>query len=311
MLKNYLINELGDSQMKKWEKFSKEEIGQFVKDSTSYAQLARKVGYDVKLGSGSAYRAVHQMVDELDLDTSHFIGQGWNKDNFDYSRFCYGKSIKTARALPAIAALRGYKCECCGLSEWMGKEITLEVHHKDGDSLNNELDNLQLLCPNCHSMTDNWRGKGIKKKNIESIDEETLKNALLASKNIRQALIALGLSPKGGNYNRAKEIIKKYNISFQHDEKQTNYCCDCGKEIENGSIRCKDCENKLRKQEAIDDLPINREELKQMIRTTSFLQISKNFNVSDNTIRKWCRNLNLPCRTHDIKKISNEEWELI
>ena len=153
--------------------------------------------------------------------------------------------------------------------------------------------------------------QGIKKKNVELINEETLKNALLASKNIRQALITLGLSPKGGNYNRAKEIIKKYNISFQHNKKQTNYCCDCGKEIESRSIRCKDCENKLRKQEAIDDLPIIREELKQMIRTTSFLQISKIFSVSDTTIRKWCRNLNLPCRTHDIKKISDEEWELI
>lgn len=303
--------------MKKWEKFSKEEIEQFVKDSTSYAQLARKIGYDVKSSNGSAYRAVHQMIDELNLDTSHFTGQGWNKDNFDYSRFCYGKSIKTACALPAIAVLRGYKCECCGLSEWMGKEITLEVHHEDGDSLNNELDNLQLLCPNCHSMTDNWRGKGIKKKNVEPIDDETLKNALLASKNIRQALIALNLSPKGGNYNRAKEIIKKYDISFPQNQsngthkKQINYCCDCGKEIENKSIRCKECENKLRRKEAIDDLPINREELKQLIRTIPFLQIGRQFNVSDAAIRKWCRNLNLPCRAHDIKKMSDEEWELI
>lgn len=200
--------------MKKWERFSREEIEQFVKDSTSYAQLARYIGYDSASKNGSAYRAVHQMIDELNLDTSHFTGQGWNKNNFDYSRFSYGKSIKTACALPAIAALRGYKCECCGLSEWMSKEIVLEVHHKDGDHLNNNLDNLQLLCPNCHSMTDNWRGKGIKKKDSEPVDEEMFKNTLIESNNIRQALITLNLSPKGANYNRAKEIIKKYNISF-------------------------------------------------------------------------------------------------
>lgn len=55
------------------------------------------------------------MIDELNLDVSHFTGQGWNKDNFDYSRFVYGKKIKTADALNAITSLRGYKCERCGL----------------------------------------------------------------------------------------------------------------------------------------------------------------------------------------------------
>ena len=95
--------------MKKWEKFTKEEIEQFIKESKSYAELARKIGYDNVSKNGSAYRVVHQMIDELNLDVSHFTGQGWNKDNFDYSRFVYGKKIKTADALNAITSLRGYK----------------------------------------------------------------------------------------------------------------------------------------------------------------------------------------------------------
>lgn len=294
--------------MKKWEQFSKEEIEQFVKDSKSYAELARKIGYDSTAKNGSVYRTVHQMIDELNLNTSHFTGQGWNKDNFDYSRFRYGRAIKNGTALAAIVNLRGHRCESCGLSEWMSKKITLEVHHVDGDSLNNELDNLQLLCPNCHSMTDNWKGRGIKKNDTNQIGEEEFKNALLESSNIRQALIKLNISPKGGNYSRAKEIIAKYNISFQKD---VSYCLDCGKEISNRAVRCKECENKLRKSEAIHDLPVTREQLKQLIRSTSFLQISKQFSVSDNAIRKWCIKLNLPCRMHDIKKHSDEEWELI
>lgn len=103
--------------MKRWEKFTEEDIKQFVEESRSYAELARKIGYDNASKNGSAYRAVHQMIDELNLDTSHFTGQGWNKDNFDYSRFRYGKKIKTADALNAIALLRGYKCERCGLEK--------------------------------------------------------------------------------------------------------------------------------------------------------------------------------------------------
>lgn len=51
------------------------------------------------------------------------------------------------------------KCECCGLSSWMGKSIPLEVHHKDGDTDNNSFDNLQVLCCNCHAQTDSWRRK--------------------------------------------------------------------------------------------------------------------------------------------------------
>lgn len=197
--------------MKKWEKFSQEEIEQFVKESFSYAELARKIGYDDASKNGSAYRTVHQMIDELHLDTSHFTGQGWNKDNFDYSRFKYGKKIKTADALKAITILRGHKCENCGLEEWQGKQIPLEVHHIDGDELNSDLSNLQILCPNCHALTDNYKGKNIN-KGIMIVPDEDLVKALNECPNIRQALISVGLTAKGGNYVRANELIQKYQI---------------------------------------------------------------------------------------------------
>lgn len=107
--------------------------------------------------------------------------------------------------------LRGRRCESCGLTEWLGKEINLEVHHIDGDHLNNSLDNLQLLCPNCHSYTKNWRGRTKIKK---IIPEEDFVECLKDSKNIRQALLKLGLTASGDNYSRARELIIKYNIIF-------------------------------------------------------------------------------------------------
>lgn len=197
--------------MKRWERFTRQEIEQFVKESYSYAQLATKIGYDNASKNGSAYRAIHQMINELNLDISHFKGQGWNKNNFDYSRFAYGKKIKSAQALNAIVALRGHQCESCGLTEWLDKPIPLEVHHLDGKELNSELENLILLCPNCHALTGNYRGRNINSGVLSITDEEFI-TALKNSPNIRQALISLGLTPKGGNYIRANELIQKYQI---------------------------------------------------------------------------------------------------
>lgn len=49
-----------------------------------------------------------------------------------------------------------YECNVCGISEYNNKPITLQVDHIDGDRTNNEFDNLQFLCPNCHSQTETW-----------------------------------------------------------------------------------------------------------------------------------------------------------
>lgn len=195
--------------MKRWERFTRQEIEQFVKESFSYAELARKCGYGKT--SGSSITQIHQMINQYQLNISHFTGQAWNKNNFDYSRFTYGKKIKSSQAVDAIIALRGHKCEMCGLTEWMNKSIPLEVHHIDGQELNSELDNLLLICPNCHALTDNYRGRNIN-KGVEKISDEKFVNVLINSSSIRQALITLGLTPKGGNYTRAYELINKYQI---------------------------------------------------------------------------------------------------
>ena len=54
---------------------------------------------------------------------------------------------------------RGYKCSCCGISDWNGKSITLQVDHIDGNAGNNLPDNLQLICPNCHSQSKTFAGR--------------------------------------------------------------------------------------------------------------------------------------------------------
>ena len=92
--------------------------------------------------------------------------------------------------------------------------------------------------------------------------------------------------------------------------KEKKYCIDCGKEITKNAIRCKKCLGKNRSRTE-EQMPISRKELKKMIRNIPFTQIGKKFNISDNAVRKWCDKYNLPKKVSEIKKYSDEEWELI
>lgn len=60
--------------------------------------------------------------------------------------------------------IKPHQCERCGLVEWLGQPIPLELHHKDGNPHNNTLENFELLCPNCHAFTDSYRGKNSRKE---------------------------------------------------------------------------------------------------------------------------------------------------
>ena len=185
----------------------------------------------------------------------------WKKGEFDGMCGQFGTSAHIKHYLIERA---NNQCEKCGWHEInpFTNKIPLELHHKDGDYRNNNEDNLELLCPNCHSLTETYRG---------------------------------------GNFNKSTREGREKYVS------RKNYCVDCGVEIQSTSTRCHSCEGKHRKV----DKPVSREELKQLIRTMPFTKIGEKFGITDNAIRKWCDSYNLPRKSSEIKKYTDEEWELI
>ena len=90
---------------------------------------------------------------------SYFCSNEAKKKNKLDEWLVEGKPIKYYIIKNHLATLHGYCCSICGISDWNGKPIVLELEHKDGNHKNNLIENLSLICPNCHSQTDTYKAK--------------------------------------------------------------------------------------------------------------------------------------------------------
>lgn len=136
-----------------YKSYTDEQIVEYAKEVRSMAQLFVKIGIRP---AGGNYANMKRRLQQLNISTDHWTGQAWSKNQQlkDWSQYTRVEKLK-----PHLIQKRGHKCELCSKKSWLKRPIPLEVHHKDGDRTNNEYDNLQLLCPNCHAQTDNYRGR--------------------------------------------------------------------------------------------------------------------------------------------------------
>jgi len=151
-----------------------------IKTSYSYRQVLLKLGLK---GAGGNYKHIKEFIIKNNIDISHFTHQGHLK----------GKTHNWAVKIPIeeilvenstyanINKLRkrllkeGYfekVCNACGNTKWKNKftkwkeeDIPLELEHKNGISNDHRIENLEIICPNCHAFTETYRGRNIKKKN--------------------------------------------------------------------------------------------------------------------------------------------------
>jgi len=148
-------------------KFTQEQLEDAVRKSVSLAQVCRILSIRP---AGGNFKTLKYKLKEYEIDISHFTGRGWNvglkfvpKKAQPLEQILVKNSTFLSTFKLKLRLLKeGIKkevCENCLLTEWLGNKIPLELHHKDGNNLNHELTNLLILCPNCHALTDNHRGK--------------------------------------------------------------------------------------------------------------------------------------------------------
>lgn len=149
-------------------KYSKELLEESVKNCLSIADVLRNL--DLKRAGGNQAH-IGRKLKEFGIDTSHFLGQAKNRGkthkggseklmaaqilSYDRNKGKREKRSKLKRALIDSGVLE--VCNICkSLPEWQGRKLVLQIDHIDGDFLNNCIENLRFLCPNCHSQTDNF-----------------------------------------------------------------------------------------------------------------------------------------------------------
>ncbi|HVA33375.1 MAG TPA: HNH endonuclease, partial [Candidatus Baltobacteraceae bacterium] len=67
------------------------------------------------------------------------------------------------------AGIVANRCQACGLEEWLGRPLSIHIDHINGDRLDHRLDNLRMLCPNCHSQTDTYGAKNRRRRRLQEV----------------------------------------------------------------------------------------------------------------------------------------------
>ena len=145
---------------------SEKEFKTIIQNSYSYSDCLRALGLTTR--GGSSLDILKRRIAELNCSTEHF-GKYINQKN-PYIRYELDEILVENSSYANISSLKKrlvnenrleYKCAICGLTNWLGKEISLQLDHINGINNDHRIENLRFLCPNCHSQTDTYAGKNM------------------------------------------------------------------------------------------------------------------------------------------------------
>ncbi len=163
------------NSMAKFRKWTDDQLIEAIKTTTSLRQTLLKLGLCGR--GGGSYSTIQQHIKKMNLNTSHWTGQVWNKNRKSPSSrrrpledFLVENSLpldsKTKKRLRQ-ANILGSTCQACGLGDWWnGKPIQLQIDHINGVRGDHKIENLRLLCPNCHSQTATFAGRSLAGRKI-------------------------------------------------------------------------------------------------------------------------------------------------
>lgn len=163
---------LVDGRVRPLRSWTDDDLREAVKSSVSVAAVQRQLGYEP---SGGMHRCIVGHIRRLGLDTRHFTGQAWARGTRGRCGYkprslaeilvrdsTYTNSGNLRKRLIA-SGLKEPRCERCGLDRWQGEPLPLALDHINGDPTDNRLENLRILCPNCHALTETWCGRNKRK----------------------------------------------------------------------------------------------------------------------------------------------------
>ena len=151
----------------KLKEFSDIEFINIVNNSFSYSEILRKIG--LSTNGGSSTISIKRRISNLNLNISHFKRNGspYNivKKIIPLETVLVENSTYSRRSLKHRLIKNGilkYECQICLIDSWNDKLIVLQLDHINGINNDNRIENLRLICPNCHSQTENYSGKNKK-----------------------------------------------------------------------------------------------------------------------------------------------------
>jgi Zn finger protein HypA/HybF involved in hydrogenase expression len=150
-----------------YRQYTNEDVLESIKNNISWRGVAISLGLNGN--TGSYYNTLKTIADQCNFDYSHFKGSGWNLGNDAINAIPFEdllkkgvrcKSVYLKNKLLKKGLLKNVCSKCGQLPLWNNEPLVLELDHIDGDHTNNELSNLRILCPHCHSQTPAFRGRG-------------------------------------------------------------------------------------------------------------------------------------------------------